>query len=242
MKHDKKPVVIFKDVTLANDEGDVIFKNLNFTINQGETIYIVGHKDKERSLLLFTMLGIVAPLEGSVTGLEHDLSGMDELTLLEYRKAIGYVYPQGGLIHDISLRENIELPLQFHTLLSDGAIRRKIQKVYVKLKLQNDIKKTRWHIDNFIRKKVCLARAVIHSPRLLLIDEPTTYLESNDVPKIKHLIDNVIREEFLLPASTIVVTSEDTKWACESAHRIMYLKDGKIKYWGEPSGCTFFKF
>lgn len=236
----KKEAVSFDNVSICNDEGDVIFEELNFTINQGETVYIVGHKDKERSLILFTMLGMIKPQKGKVVCLETDLSEMDELSLLEYRKYLGYVYPQGGLIHDITLRENIELPLQFHTALSDAAIKRKLQRLYVKLKLQKDITKTRWHIDNVVKKKVVLARAVIHSPRLLLVDEPTTYLENENVPEIKYLIDEVVRKEFLYSYSVIVITSEDKKWAKDSGEKLLYLKDGRIKFWGKAGDCTFF--
>lgn len=237
MERDKKSVATFKNVSIANSRGQKVFERLNFQIYEGERLFILGHTDRERSLILYTLLGLSSPLKGEVRALKRKINSLSALAMLEYRRYTGYVYAQEGLLEDLTLAENIELPLLFSSELSEEKIRERLLHIFELFDLDRELLEGSWAVNNIVKKKVLLARAVINSPRLLLIDEPTTYIENSDRAEIKRLIDEVIGDEFLLPESTIVITSEDKAWAKEAGDRIIYIEDGRIEYCGPA--CDF---
>lgn len=239
MEQDKKSVATFKDVTIKNNRGQKVFERLNFQIYEGERLFILGHTDRERSLILYTLLGLRRPIKGEVKALKRRLHSLSALAMLEYRRYTGYVYAQEGLLKDLTLAENIELPLLFNSELSEEKIRERLLHIFELFDLDKELVEGSWGVNNIVKKKVLLARAVINSPRLLLIDEPTTYIENSDRIEIKRLIDEVIGDEFLLPESTMVITSEDKAWAKQSGDRIIYLDEGRIEYCGAAEEFEF---
>lgn len=236
MEQDKKTIATFKNVSIANNRGSRIFERLNFQIYEGERLFILGHTDRERSLILYTLLGLRRPLKGEVKAFRRKINSLSALAMLEYRRYTGYVYAQEGLLEELTLAENIELPLLFNSELSEERIKERLMHIFELFDLDKELMEGNWTVNNSVKKRVLLARAVINSPRLLLIDEPTTYIEDSDREEIKRLIDEVIGDEFLLPESTLVITSEDNRWAKRSGDRIIYLEEGRIEYCGPAEG------
>ncbi|OHD12049.1 MAG: hypothetical protein A2Y34_13820 [Spirochaetes bacterium GWC1_27_15] len=231
-----KIVVSFNDICLNNKNGKQIFSNLNFNIFEGEKIFILGHDDKERSLIFECILGVIKSSIGKALILNKDVNTLNKKKLFELRKKIGYIYPQNGLLKNISIEENICLPLIFNSELTEENINKRLMLIYDMFKLTKDIvKKEAWGLANTLEKKILMARAIINKPSLLLIDEPTTYIEKKDINEIKYLIDKIIKEQFLSQSTTIIVTSEDMEWAKESGDKIILLKDGKIDFFGNSA-------
>lgn len=232
MDQTRDSIVSFRDVYINDSRGETLFKRLNFELYEGERVFILGHTDRERSLILYTILGMLEPLKGEVKALKRIINRLDPMELLEYRRYTGYVYAQEGLIREISLEENIELPLIYNNDFTEEKIEERLEHLYNLFELDREQMESSWNVNNIVKKKVLLARAVINHPRLLLIDEPSTYIEKKDIAIIKELIDEVINDEFLLPESTVIITSEDKRWAKRGGDKIIYLQDGQIRYCG----------
>lgn len=228
MQQNKKTVVEFKNIQIKNNSGNIIFKNLSFKVFEKECVFILGHSDKERTLILYSILGIIKPKYGIINVLGHDLNNLSKIKLLEVRKKIGYVYPQNGLIKNITIKENISLPLRFNTTLTEKEINIKVEKISKIFSISDYLNELYWDLDNTIEKKVLLARAIINNPSLLLIDEPSTYIEQKDIYIICELLDIILKRKFLSQKASIIITSEDFNLAEQKADSIFYLKHGEI--------------
>lgn len=236
MEHNKKPIIEFRHISINNSRNEPVFEDLNFNIYKSETVFIVGHNDKERTLILYNILGQLKPAAGRIKVFNRLLSRLrSKARLLELRKLIGYVHPQQGLINNLSIKDNITLPLRFNSDLDSNTINVRFETVKTLFNLENIVSKEIWDIDNISIKKILFARAVINNPHLLLIDEPTTYIEKRDVEQILALLDIALKKELVSDDCSIIITSEDKKFAKERADKIMYLKDGRINYWGDAS-------
>jgi ABC-type ATPase involved in cell division len=228
MQQNKNPIVEFNNVVIDDNSGKIIFKNLSFKIFEKEKIFILGHSDEERTLILFTILGMKKYKSGSVKVIGQDLKHLNKIKLLELRKKIGYVYPQNGLIKNISIKDNISLPLRFNTALTENEINAKIEKLSKIFEINDYLNELYWDLDNTIEKKVLIMRAIINNPKLLLVDEPTTYIEQKDIFMISELFDIILEKKYLSSKTPIIVTSEDFNLAETKADKIFYLKHGEI--------------
>ena len=220
MQQNKKPIVEFINVKIENHSGNIIFKNLSFKIFEKEVVFILGHRDKERTLILYSILGMIKPISGVINVLGQELNHLNKIKLLELRKQIGYVYPQHGLIKNITIKDNISLPLRFNTALTENEINTKIKKLSKIFGLSSFLNELCWDLDNTTEKKVLILRAIINNPSLLLIDEPTTYIEQSDIYIISELFDIILKRKYLTSKAPIIITSEDFNFAERTANKI----------------------
>ena len=234
MQQDKKKLVEFIRANIKDKLGNLIFRELTFEIKEGQSIFILGHDDKERTLILYTILGLLKPSMGLVKVFGNNIKSLNEIKLLSLRSRIGYVHPQRGLIDNISLRENIILPLRYNSNLSDEEIDERLNTISEAFKLNEIIEMNGWELDNVSEKKILFARSIIHRPEILLIDEPTTYIEQKDVEEILELIKIVFKRHFLPITTSIVITTENEDFALKMADKILCLEDGRLKYFRRP--------
>lgn len=230
MQQDKKKLIEFIKVNIKDKTGNLIFRELTFDIYEGQSIVILGHDDKERTLILYTILGLLKPSTGLVKVFENNIKALSDIKLLSLRSRVGYVYPQRGLIDNISLKENIILPLRYNSNLSDEEIDDRFNTISEAFNINKIIDMNIWELDNVSEKKILFARSIIHCPELLLIDEPTTYIEQKDVEEILELLMIVFRRRFLPITAAIIVTTENEDFAAKMADRVLYLEDGRLKY------------
>ncbi|MBN2544756.1 MAG: ATP-binding cassette domain-containing protein [Spirochaetes bacterium] len=230
MRQNKTPIVEFDNVYIQDSLSNIVFKRLSFKIYEKETVFILGHSDKERTLILYSMLGMIKPKIGAINVLNEELNNLSKIKLLELRKKIGYVYPQKGLIKNITVKENISLPLRFNTKLTEKEINMKVKEISNILDLSDCLNESCWGLDNTIEKKILIARAIINNPYLLLIDEPTTYIEQKDLDRLIELFDIVLKRKYIYSNAPIIITSEDFHLAEQKADRIFNLKYGEIDF------------
>lgn len=226
-------IIAFDHVNLYDDENQPVFRNLSFSINQGEKVFILGHTDKERTLILHAIMGLLKNFEGEIKVFGQNISSLNQLNMLDFRKNIGYAFPQKGILRNISISENISLPLRFNGNLSEKQILKRTLRILELFDLKEIQQKKAWQLDNFVQKKTTLARAIIHNPAILLIDEPTTYLEENDIVLIKALIDKIFTSEYLSSKTIVIIASEDEEWAVKNTNKILCVQKGEQVFYGD---------
>ena len=229
----EEAIIIFNHVILYGHKDLPVFKNLSFSIHKGEKVFILGHTDKERTLILYAILGLLKHYEGEITVFGKELNSLNQLDRLDFRKNIGYAFPQKGLLRNISINDNISLPLRFNSNFSDTQVWKKTQDIMEFFALKDIQQKKAWQLDNFIQKKTSLARAIIHNPAILLIDEPTTYLEENDLIQIKSLIDKIFTSEYISENTAVIIASEDEEWAMKKTNKILCVQKGEQAFFGD---------
>ena len=205
-------------------EGENAFhalENVSFSANRGEFISIVGSSGSGKSTLLHLIGGVDRPTSGRVTVGGVDVYAQDEEELAIFRRRqVGLIYQFYNLIPVLNVRENMSLPV-----LMDGRDinEKRLEELLDLLKL----KKREGHLPNQLsggqQQRVSIGRALLNAPALLLADEPTGNLDSENSREIMKLL----RYSNEVYHQTIIVITHDENIALQ-ADRILALEDGRI--------------
>ena len=195
--------------------------HVSFSANRGEFISIVGSSGSGKSTLLHLIGGVDRPTSGKVTVGGVDVYGQNEEELAIFRRRqVGLIYQFYNLIPVLNVRENMSLPV-----LMDGRDinEKRLEELLDLLKL----KKREGHLPNQLsggqQQRVSIGRALLNAPALLLADEPTGNLDSENSREIMKLL----RYSNEVYHQTIIVITHDENIALQ-ADRILALEDGRI--------------
>lgn len=217
------PVISGKDLRVQYGDREILH-GVNFDVQSGETIVILGGSGSGKSTLLRTMVGLERPTSGSVWVYGTNLARASESELDEVRKKIGLSFQGGALIGSMTVGENVALPLREHTDLEHSTIevmvRIKLQQVGL-LKFENFMPS---QLSGGMKKRAALARAMAMDPEILFFDEPSAGLD----PIVAAGIDNLIMSLKKALAVTIVVVTHELASAFLIADRIIVLDQGHI--------------
>ena len=194
---------------------------VSFSVNRGEFISIVGSSGSGKSTLLHLIGGVDRPTSGTVTvgGVDVYAQNEEELAIFR-RRQVGLIYQFYNLIPVLNIRENMSLPV-----LMDGRDinEKRMEELLELLKLKN----REGHLPNQLsggqQQRVSIGRALLNAPALLLADEPTGNLDSENSREIMKLL----RYSNEVYHQTIIVITHDENIALQ-ADRILALEDGRI--------------
>ncbi len=194
---------------------------VSFAVNRGEFIAIVGSSGSGKSTLLHLIGGVDRPTSGKVTvgGIDVYAQNEEELAIFR-RRQVGLIYQFYNLIPVLNVRENMSLPV-----LMDGreVNEKRMEELLDLLKL----KKRERHLPNQLsggqQQRVSIGRALLNAPALLLADEPTGNLDSENSREIMKLL----RYSNEVYHQTVIVITHDENIALQ-ADRIIALEDGRI--------------
>ena len=205
-------------------KGDTMVKaldNVSLSVQKGEFVAIVGPSGSGKSTLLHILGGVDTPTSGKVIINGTDISQLDETALAIFRRRqIGLIYQFYNLIPILTVEENMTLPL-----LLDG---RKPDKKQVEYLLNTlGLEKRINHLPNQLsggqQQRVSIGRALINNPALMLADEPTGNLDSENTKEIIALLRRFNRDF----NQTVVIITRDENIAV-SADRVIQIEDGHI--------------
>ena len=199
---------------------------VNFTVEQGEFVAVVGTSGSGKSTLLHMMGGLDTPTSGSVIvrGEELAKKNDDELTIFR-RRNIGFIFQNYNLVPILNVYENIVLPIKLDGIKPDDDYVEEILKL---LKLEDKKYFMPNQLSGGQQQRVALARALAIKPAIILADEPTGNLDSRTSQDVLGLIK--ISSQNL--AQTIVMITHNEEIA-QMADRIIRIEDGKIVKGGE---------
>ncbi len=204
--------------------GDTLVKALDdvsFSVEKGEFVAIVGPSGSGKSTLLHILGGVDVPTSGQVIIDGTDISTLDETALAIFRRRqIGLVYQFYNLIPILTVEENLTLPLLLDGRTPDKA---QIDRLVEQLGLTNRLAHLPNQLSGGQQQRVSIGRALINNPALMLADEPTGNLDSENSKEIIALLRRFNREY----GQTVIVITHDEKIAL-SADRVISIEDGKI--------------
>lgn len=205
-------------------KGDVMVRaldNVSFSVEKGEFVAIVGPSGSGKSTLLHILGGVDTATSGSVIIDKTDISTLDETALAIFRRRqIGLIYQFYNLIPILTVEENLTLPLLLDGRKPDQA---KVNDIIQKLGLSNRMNHLPNQLSGGQQQRVAIGRALINNPALLLADEPTGNLDSENSREIISLLRS-FNKEF---NQTVIVITHDERIAL-SADRIIAIEDGRI--------------
>lgn len=226
-----EPVVVLRDVRLAYG-SHVVLDGIGFSVRRGETMCVLGGSGVGKSTILKLILHLEEPDSGRVEVLGHDIETAGRAELFGIRQRMGMVFQGSALFDSLPIFDNVGFPLFEHTDLPLEEISRRVRESlsFVDLDYRRVESLLPSELSGGMKKRVAIARAIVHRPEILLFDEPTSGLDPITTRTIDNLIVKLRRE---LHVSSVVVT-HDTRSACRIANRIALLQSGQIIFNGTP--------
>lgn len=210
----------------------VVLDGVNLTVQEGETMALLGPSGTGKSVLLKSIIGLIRPDRGEIVVDGLHVSKLRRPELAKLRATIGYVFQNGALFDSMDVFENIRLGLTNEAEFKDPEYARDRAAECLRLVNLNadTMSKMPSDLSGGMRKRVGIARAIAGKPKYVLYDEPTSGLD----PVNSDIIDAlVMRLENELGVTSITVT-HDVRGAFRTADRIALLTGGKIVAIGTP--------
>ena len=205
-------------------KGDTMVKaldNVSFSVEKGEFVAIIGPSGSGKSTLLHILGGVDVPTKGSVVINQTDISNLDETALAIFRRRqIGLIYQFYNLIPILTVQENLTLPLLLDGRKPDE---KQISTLVKRLGLENRLDHLPNQLSGGQQQRVLIGRALVNNPALMLADEPTGNLDSENSKEIISLLRQ-FNKDF---NQTVIIITHDEKIA-NSADRVITIEDGKI--------------
>lgn len=220
-------MLVVKDITKHFTQGDLTVKaidNLNFSVEDGTFVSIIGKSGSGKSTLLGLLGALDSPTSGSIEIGGQDIVKLHDHKLIAYRnKAIGFVFQNYNLIPNLTAIENVMLPMEFA-----GVPKQKRQERAIELLKEVGIDGGRelrkpGKMSGGEQQRVSIARSLANQPSLILADEPTGNLDSENGRMIFDLLHNLTRTE----NTTVIVVTHDLDIAGKTDKTFM-LSDGKL--------------
>ena len=178
-------------------------KNVNFTLNEGDFVNIIGRSGSGKSTFLNLLSGLLKPTEGKIFAKGKDMSDFSDREISKYRnEVIGFVPQSLGTLPNLNVLENVSLP--YYLFKRDDSAYEKAAMLLDEmgiLHLKDDFPK---NLSGGELKRVLIARSMINSPELLILDEPTSDLDKNTTMEIMDLLKKINSKGTAL----IIVTHE----------------------------------
>ncbi|MCL4473341.1 MAG: ABC transporter ATP-binding protein [Actinobacteria bacterium] len=211
---------ILKASNLSKKYGQVsALDGIELSIAAGEWVSIMGPSGSGKSTLLNIICGLDSPTSGSVTVDGMELAGLSEAQLARYRREmVGLVFQQFHLIPYLSAFENVMLSQYFHSMPDADEAREALELVGMAHRLD--------HLPSQLsggeQQRVCIARALINEPKILLADEPTGNLDEKNEIAVMQLLKELYEQ-----GMTLAVVTHDPSVG-EAGDRIIRLEHGRI--------------
>lgn len=201
-----------------------VLQDVSFKLDDGSCTAIVGRSGSGKSTLLAMLGGLDAPSKGTISIDEQDIAKLRDRKLTRYRgKNIGFVFQSFNLIPNLTALENVMLPMEF------AGVRRSKRKLRA-INLLNQVgltgntqRRKPSHLSGGEQQRVAIARALANQPRIILADEPTGNLDSENGSQVFGLLKQLSRHE----GATVILVTHDLHLA-QQCDAMLQLRDGRL--------------
>ena len=197
-------------------------KNVNFSVEEGEFVAIMGESGSGKTTLLNIIAALDKPTSGSVSLAGHELSEIKDAELSNFRRDnLGFVFQEFNLLDTFTVEDNIYLPLVLagkrYAEMSE-----RLAPIAKRLSISDILKKYPYEISGGQKQRAAVARALITEPRLILADEPTGALDSHSSDELLRLFSEINGI-----GQTIIMVTHSVR-AASVAGRVLFIKDGEV--------------
>lgn len=219
----KENIIEIVELKKSYDNGKIKALNgVDLKIKKGEFVSIIGPSGSGKSTLLNMIGALDRGDEGSITVSGIDLMHTDDLS--EFRSSeIGFVFQLHNLIPNLTVLENVQIPM-LETSLSSREMEERAMELLKSVELEDKIGQRPTKLSGGQRQRVAIARALVNHPSIILADEPTGALDSKTGDIILNLLNELHKKENV---TLVMVTHEP--YVANMADRIITVLDGKIK-------------
>jgi putative ABC transport system ATP-binding protein len=202
-----------------------VLKEVNFEARMGELLMLVGPSGCGKTTLLSVIAGTLGTDRGEVEVFDSPLHQMDKRAVTEFRAAnIGFIFQQYNLIPTLNCIENVSVPLRIQGRSAAVAEKKAAEMLEIV-----GLGKRMHHRPNMLsggqQQRVAIARALVHDPKLIICDEPTAALDSENGKKVMEILKNVAAK----PDRCVIIVTHDNR-IFKYADRMTHMEDGRIDH------------
>lgn len=196
---------------------------VSFTIDTGEFAAIMGPSGSGKTTLLNLISTIDKPTSGRIMVDGREIGNLKETELARFRRdAIGFVFQEFNLLDNMTIRDNIALPLALNNE-KPPTILQKVQELTKLFGIDNQLNKYPYQLSGGQKQRAAVCRAMVNDPKILFADEPTGALDSKSASELLACFQNV-RDQY---GTTVVMVTHDAS-AASYCDRVLFLKDGMM--------------
>lgn len=209
-----------------------VLKDVSFNVAKGEFLALIGKSGAGKSTLIHLLIGAETPDEGDITVHGKSIPKLSTSDLQLFRQSIGVVFQDFKLLNKKTVFENVAFALEVTG--ENRFIEQKVSEALFLVGLENMRDRSPAMLSGGEKQRVAIARAMVHSPMLLIADEPTGNLDPENTIAIAKLLKKLNTQNGV----TIFVTTHDPALISESSPRILSLEHGRITH-DLPPGTVY---
>ncbi|MDE7167202.1 MAG: ATP-binding cassette domain-containing protein [Bacteroidaceae bacterium] len=204
-------------------EDRTILSDVCFEIQEGQFIYILGEVGCGKTSLLKTIYGELPVTTGEATVLQNDMTRIKAKKLPNLRRQLGIIFQDFQLLRDRTVDENLDFVLKATGWKKKIDRERRIIEVLEQVGLPEKTRHLPHELSGGEQQRVCIARAILNKPKLLLADEPTANLDIENGTKVMELLNDIRKQ-----GAAVVMTTHNEQWPKQYPGIIWRCKNGKI--------------
>ena len=212
-----------KNVYKVYKNGVTALADVNLTISAGEFVFIIGESGSGKSTLTKLLYREEKPNKGSVFVGGINVSGLRNSNVYKLRRKIGVVFQDFKLLPKLTVYENVAYPLESYGM-DKNEIKDKVLKAIERVGLKNKLRSYPNQLSGGEQQRVCIARAIVNEPKLIICDEPTGDLD----PKMSKEIMDVINKINKDLGSTIIMATHDKEIVNRMKKRVIAIHNGVL--------------
>lgn len=215
-------MVEFRDVTKKYPSGTIALRDVNFKVNKGEFVFVVGQSGSGKSTLVKLMFKEEEPTAGEVFVNSFEVSSLEHKEVPYLRRSMGVVFQDFRLLPNKTVYENVAFTLQIVEAMPKE-IRRQVPMALALVGLSRKANMFPQQLSGGEQQRVALARALVNNPAVLIADEPTGNLDPENSWEIIKLLDEINQR-----GTTVIVTTHEKTIVDEMKKRVIAIHGGKI--------------
>lgn len=213
----------FKNIFKVYKNGVSALADVNLTIARGEFVFIIGQSGSGKSTLTKLLYREEKPTKGTVNVGGINVGKLKNGNVYKLRRKIGVVFQDFKLLPKLNVYENIAYPLESYGMKS-SEIREKVLKALERVGLKDKIRSYPDQLSGGEQQRVCIARAIVNEPKLIICDEPTGDLDPKMSKEIMKVIENINKEL----GSTVIMATHDKEIVNRMKKRVVCLHNGVV--------------
>lgn len=218
---DSGPIIQIKNVTKAYAKS-LALSDLSLKVNPGEFVILVGPSGAGKSTLVKLLIREELPEKGNIFVAGRDITKLKSADLPFYRRNLGIVFQDYKLLPSLTVWENVAYALEVSDV-SDNEIEKRVPKVLQAVNLQDKAYAYPKQLSGGEQQRVSIARALVHSPKILIADEPTGNLDPEASLEVADILEKINCQ-----GTVVIVATHDKEIVDRMRKRVVSLKKGKI--------------
>ncbi len=200
-------ILNYKDIDIYQDEH-LVLSDVNFCVEEGEMVYLTGQVGSGKSSLLKTIYGELPVEKGKAEVLGFNMSRLKTKHQPALRRQMGIVFQDFQLLRDRTVHRNLDFVLRSIGWKKQAEREQRIVEVLEMVKLADKKDKFIYELSGGEQQRICIARAILNNPKVILADEPTGNLDAENGELILALLDEIRRQNH----TAVIISTHNMQW------------------------------